>query len=126
MKSKKSRSIISEQNQVDRLLEAIEISEEELSTIDKSTLLNARSITVSKSLMITDEDGNLSTYSDRYENEKEFADIPGDNVKSGYMKGTIVVVQAPVYDKYNNQGKFVAHGFECAFTMSWKKIRYTQ
>ncbi len=121
MKSKKSRSIISEQNQVDRLLEAIEISEEELSTIDKSTLLNARSITVSKSLMITDEDGNLSTYSDRYENEKEFADIPGDNGKSGYMKGTIVVVQAPEYDKYNNQGKFVAHGFECAFTMSWKK-----
>ncbi len=125
LKKSRSRSI-SKEGQVNALCDTLYIDREELFGMDESVLLTAQSITISDTLMVTDEDGNLNTLAINYESARDFSDITGDNGNGGYMAGRIIVIQDSSHNKYNSQNKFVAYGFECSFTMRWlKKPTYT-
>lgn len=118
-------------NKIRQLYDALNISKDDLAGIDEASLLNARSITVSDTLIVANEDGTYESRAVSYTNAKDYPDIVNDNGSSGYMAGRIVVVQSADYDKVdkNKDGeitKFLAYGFECAFSMNWlKKPTYT-
>ena len=112
----------SEDNKLDILYNAIGISESDLSGINPSDLLTAESITVSRTLITTKEDGTVTTRAADKITEEEFDDIVNDKGNDGYMSGKIVVVQNSDYNHLSStSGSFLAYGFECAFTMTWIK-----
>lgn len=117
-------------SKINKLYEAIGITESEHAGISAEELLDAKSITVSDTLFTVNEDGSVERSGDIYnvtDSGNRYDDIIGDNGNDGYMSGRIVVVQDSsldyvIYNKETEVSSWEAYGFNCTFTMKWLKM----
>ena len=120
-------TFIAQQNPADVILDAIGLKEEDLGSISKEDLVQAKSIMTQSVLIEVDSSsGEIKKLSAKSYNQikREYSDITNDNGKNGYMAGTLLIVQNPIYNivktnKDSNTTIIMDYGFEVECTMRW-------